>query len=270
MAEQFYDVSHAVRHALHRAYIRKCLDNFADNSNVIQFTSAEFTGPLSFVQFWLDTISEWKKETGRHPLIALSCTKDVQDSILNDPTREGVVDLIDFRYWCQTERGLFAPKGGQNLSPRQFERQWKGGRPTDLDLARMTSEYRQRYPGKPVICDFPQAKWAYVCAGGSMPNLPRTTDAHLLDAIPHMKPWPEACNEHQWVLREAGRQYLIYCSSDSVHSLDLSGEKGSFTLQTINIKTGTVEDTKKQYSLSQLSDRKQHPAPAVYWLTRTP
>jgi hypothetical protein len=153
----------------------------------------------------------------------------VQDSILNDPNRKDVADFIDFRYWWQTERGLFAPKGGQNLAPRQFERQWKGGRPTDLDLARMTAEYRNRYPAKPIICDSSQAAWAYLCAGGSMPNLPRTTDTRLLAAIPHTQPWPEACNEHQWVLRQPGRQYLIYCASDALHPLDLSIDKGFFT-----------------------------------------
>jgi hypothetical protein len=270
MAEQFYDVSHPARRALHRAYIRKCLDNFADNSNVIQFTSAEFTGPLSFVQFWLDTVVEWKRETGRHPLIALSCTQDVQDSTLNDPTRKDAVDLIDFRYWWQTERGVFAPNGGQNLAPRQFERQWKGGRPTDLDLARMTAEYRQRFPTKPVICDFPQAAWAYLCAGGSVPNLPRTTDARLLAAIPRMHPWPEACTDHQWALREPNRQYLIYCASDSLHPLDLSIDKSAFILQTIDLRTGAITETNKQISLFQLSDlRKQNRSPTLYWLIRT-
>jgi hypothetical protein len=269
MAEQFYDISHPVRSALHRAYIRKCLDNFATNSNVIQFTGAEFTGPLSFVQFWLDTISEWKQETGHNPLIALSCTKDVQDSILNDPTRRDAVDIIDFRYWWQTQRGLFAPKGGQNLAPRQFERQWKGGRPTDVDLARMTAEYRQHYPAKPVICDFPQAAWAYLCAGGSMPNLPRTTDARLLGAIPHMQPWPEACNENQWVLREPGRQYLIYCTSASSLRLHNSQEKSPLILRTIDPKTGAITEEEKRFSWTQFAElRRTDSSPAIYWLMR--
>jgi hypothetical protein len=271
MAEQFYDVSDPARRALHRAYIRKCLDNFATNSNVIQFTSAEFTGPLSFVQFWLDTVIEWKRETERHPLVALSCTKDVQDSILNDSTRKDAVDLIDFRYWWQTGRGHFAPKGGQNLSPRQFERQWKGGRPTDLDLARMTAEYRQRFLTKPVICEFPQAAWAYLCAGGSMPNLPRTTDARLLAAIPRMQPWPEGCTDHQWVLRDSDSQYLIYCASDSLDPLDHSIDKHPLTLQRIDPITGAITETNKQISLSQLSDlKKQNRSPTLYWLIRTP
>ena len=63
MAEQFYDATNPVRRALHRGFIRQNLDNFKDNANVIQFTSAEFSGPLHFVQFWLDTIGEWKKRT---------------------------------------------------------------------------------------------------------------------------------------------------------------------------------------------------------------
>jgi hypothetical protein len=269
MAEQFYDVSHPARRALHRAYIRKCLDNFATNSNVIQFTSAEFTGPLSFVQFWLDTITEWKRETGRHPLIALSCTKDVQDSILDDPARKDAVDIIDFRYWWKTQRGLFAPKGGQNLAPRQFERQWKGGRPTDFDLARMTAEYRQRYPTKPVICDFPNAAWAYLCAGGSMPNLPRTTDARLLAAIPRMRPWPEACNENQWVLREPDGQCLIYSASGSLHEIKFSATESTFGLQTIDLKTGTLTETTKQLSAGQLSNfGRENKAPSVYWICK--
>jgi len=61
-AELFYDVTHPVRRELASPYIRQCLDNFTNNANVIQFTSAEFTGPLHFVQFWLDTIGEWERD----------------------------------------------------------------------------------------------------------------------------------------------------------------------------------------------------------------
>jgi hypothetical protein len=75
MAEQFYDVTQPVRRGLHRAFIRQCLTNFVDRSNVIQFTSAEYTGPLAFMQFWTDTIGEWEKETGHKAMVALSCTK---------------------------------------------------------------------------------------------------------------------------------------------------------------------------------------------------
>ena len=62
MAEQFYDISNAERRKIHQAYIYQCLNNFKDNTGVIQLIGAEFTGPLHFVQFWIDTIKEWEKE----------------------------------------------------------------------------------------------------------------------------------------------------------------------------------------------------------------
>src|SRR5436190_18145787 len=86
-AEQFYDVSNPVRRELHKKYIRQCLNNFKDNNGVIQLIGEEFTGPTHFVKFWLDVIKEWEKETGKHPIIGLSVTKDVQDSIDRKSTR---------------------------------------------------------------------------------------------------------------------------------------------------------------------------------------
>ncbi len=237
-AELFYDVTHPVRRELHRRYIRQCLDNFATNSNVIQFTSAEFTGPLAFMEFWIDTIAEWEREVSGAPLIALSATKDVQDAILSDPKRSAVVDVIDFRYWWRTDAGEFAPPGGKNLAPRQFERQWRGGRPNDRHLAGMAAEYRARYPDKPLICDFDTAGWEWVCAGGSMPRLPRTTDPALLAAIPHMQPWPEASTNGVRALRAAGSQMLIYANERT--SVDLSGETGMFRVITVDRRTGSV------------------------------
>src|SRR6185437_9591720 len=104
---------------------------------------AEFSGPLHFVQFWLDTVGEWKAENpGSKEIIALAAPKNVQDSILADTKRAAVVDVIAFRYWWQTDKGLYAPEGGLNLSPRQFERQYHGGAPSDLNLAAMAAEYR--------------------------------------------------------------------------------------------------------------------------------
>ena len=268
MAEQFYDVTHPVRRPLHRAYIRKCLENFATNSNVIQFTSAEFTGPLAFMEFWLDTIGEWERETGRHPLVALSCTKDVQDAVLADPKRSAAVDLIDFRYWWQTAKGLFAPPGGKNLAPRQFERQWKGGRPTDTDLARMAAEYRQQHPGKAVICDFDSAGWAYLCAGGSLPRLPRTTDTRLLAGIPRLQPWPEASSPGRWVLRGRG-EYLVYLGRDANPALDLSHEGGMFVAKWVDLKTGEITLVPKSIPGVKSARLPRSPdATEVFWLTK--
>ena len=172
MAEQFYDLSNSNRRKLHRAYIRKQLDNFGSNANVIHLTSAEYTGPLHFVQFWLDTIAEWQQETKRDPLIALSATKDVQDAILADDARRPVVDVIDVRYWWYKSDGsLYAPQGGQNLAPRQHARQMKAGGINGEQAARAVREYREKYPNKAVIFSADGAERfgeAIRSAGGSL------------------------------------------------------------------------------------------------------
>ncbi len=158
MAAEFYDLSDPSYRAIHRAYIRHCLENLADEPNVIHTLSAENSGPLSFMKFWLDVVAEWETETGRHPLIALSAGKDVQDAILADPKRSAVVDVIDLTYWFRTPSGKeFAPKGGTDLAPRQHLRWWKGGRPNAGSIAAMAREYRAKYPGKAVITGLPEA-----------------------------------------------------------------------------------------------------------------
>jgi hypothetical protein len=237
-ADLFYDVTNPVRRQLHENFIRQNLDNFTNHANVIQFTSEEYTGPLPFMQFWLDTIGRWEGETKRHPLVALSAPKDVQDAILADAQRAAVVDVIDFKYWWQTDKGLFAPDGGQNLSPRQFERQWKGGRPNDNNLAQMAAEYRAKFPGKAVLNDAGKGSWAYLCGGGSIPDLPKTTDARLLAAIPRMQPWPVNDGRKIWVLREPGQSYLIY--GNRGEELDWSGESGAFRLNAVDLRNGKV------------------------------
>jgi hypothetical protein len=224
---------------------------------------------LHFVQFWLDTIGEWEKSGGpRRPIIALSCTKDVQDAVLADANRSAVVDVIDFRYWWQAENGLYDPQGGKNLSPRQHERlwkeekRWKGGPPNDRDLAQMAAEYRVRYPAKAVINNAGRASWAYLCAGGSLPQLPRSVDARLLAAIPRMQPWPEASTKDRHVLREAGKQLLIYRGSDS--ELDLSNESGVFHVNVVNPRSG---DTTAGESVSA-GKKIKLPNAEVIWLTK--
>jgi hypothetical protein len=239
MAEQFYDETNPVRRAFHEKFIRQNLDNYTNNANVIQFTSAEFTGPLHFMQFWLDTVAAWEKQhAGSKPIIALSCTKDVQDAILTDEKRSAAVDVIDFRYWWRTDKGEFAPNGGLNLAPRQFERQFRGGKPNDANLAQMAAEYRAKFPGKAVIQNAGKSGWAFVCAGGSIPELPKTTDEKLLAAIPKMQPWQSDYGRKIWALRESGKQMLVYASRGA--ELDLSGESGAFRLNEVNERTGKV------------------------------
>jgi hypothetical protein len=158
MADAFYDVTHPVRRTLHRAYIRQCLANLAAETNVIHTLSAENSGPLQFMQFWLDVVAEWEAETGNRPLIALSAPKDVQDAILADAQRATVIDVIDLTYWWRTADGQeFAPKGGQNLAPRQHLRLWKGGKPSAATISAAARDYRAKFPGKAVISGLREA-----------------------------------------------------------------------------------------------------------------
>jgi hypothetical protein len=266
IAPQFYDVSDPTRRALHARYIQQCLSNFTNDANVIQVTSAEFTGPLAFERFWLDTIADWEKKTKNRPLIALCVTKDVQDSILADKRRAAIANAILFRYWWQTDKGLFAPESGQNKSPRQFERQWKGGAPTDENLAAMTTEYRRKYPDKAILASGEDVAfhgaWAFLCAGGSMPDLPKTIDQSLIAAIPKMQPWIADQKKRTWALREPGKQMLIYTGENS--ELDSSAETGAFHLCQINMTTG---ETRSETQTIRLGGKISLDA-GVYWLTR--
>ncbi|HEY1378071.1 MAG TPA: DUF6298 domain-containing protein, partial [Gemmataceae bacterium] len=274
MAEAFYDPTHPVRRELHRAYIRRCLDAFADNANVVQLTSGEFTGPLAFVQFWLDTVREWQAETGKPVLVGLSCTKDVQDTILADPVRGPSVKVIDLRYWWYTGGGsLYAPKGGQNLAPRQHLREWAGDRSfSPAAAARMVREYRDRYPDKAVLCSIDKADgWAVLAAGGSAPNLPATTDERLLAAVPRLRPFSPktGLTDGQRALADPGRDYLVYSADGGRVRLDLSADAGSFVARRVNLRTGRCEAAGEPVAGGRVVDLEPPGGGAwVVWLTR--
>ncbi len=245
-AHLFYDVHHPVRRPLHEAYIRQCLDNFADNTNVIQFTAAEYTGPLEFVQFWLDTIAAWEKKTGKKVLVALSTTKDVQDAILADAVRAEVVNVIDIRYWhYQADGTPYAPAGGKNLAPRQHARILKP-RPSSFDqVLRAVREYRLKYPEKAVIysADGPDDGWAVLMGGGSLPNLRARLDPNLLAAIVRMQPADLVVDaDRQWCLAEIGANYLVYSAQEKPITLDLTAAKGDFAVCWIDPASGKMTD----------------------------
>lgn len=267
MAEAFYDVTHPVRRELHRAYIRQCLANLADEPNVIHTLSAEYSGPRHFMEFWLDVVGEWEAETGKRPLVALSAPKDVQDAILADAKRAALIDVIDFTYWWRTENGKeYAPAGGTKLAPRQHQRLWKGGPPNAVSIAGMVREYREKFPAKAIITGLDAADgWAFAAAGGSLPKLPATTDARLLAALPKMTPL--AATKMEWSLGEKGAQYFLYAAKGGALRLDLRGETGGFTVHQVDLASGNLRAA-QTVTAGAVLILPISATPAAVWLTR--
>jgi hypothetical protein len=273
MAEAFYDVSHPVRRELHRAYIRHCLDVLGGCPNVVFQTGDEFTGPLHFVRFWLDTVGEWQKETGKKVLVGLSCTKDVQDAVLADPARAGLVSVIDLKYWWYTADGrAYDPKGGENLAPRQQLRTWKGSKSrSDASVARAVREYRAKYPDKAVTVSLAGANgWAVLAAGGSAPRLPPGTDLALRAALPRMRPFePKGLARGALALADPGRDYLVWAPAGGPITLDLSDRTESFTAGWVSPRTGKVTAAPTPVRGGRVAElRPPADGPAVLWLTR--
>ena len=245
MAEQFYDVNHPVRRELHRNYIRKCLDNFAENGSVIQFTSAEFTGPLHFVQFWLDVIAEWEAETGKNALVALSATWDVTDAILKDPERMKAVDILDIRYWRPTINGYSGHPGGLNMAERQMGRVAahpsqadfnKGnfkGKTMDERVYETISDFRQQFPDKAVLYSAGGGGWTAFMAGASLCNLPAGLPEGFLKTAAQVDVIPDISN---WVMGKKGVGYIAYGQREV--EIDLTGDAQTYHAQWLNARSG--------------------------------
>jgi hypothetical protein len=265
-ADPFYDTTNVVRKKLHKAYIGQCLDNFKNNSGVIQLIGNEFTGPLHFVQFWTDVIDQWEKENKKREIIGLSTTKDVQDAILADKKRSSVIDLIDIRYWHYQEDGTtYEPKGGQNLAPRQHARLLKPKRTSFEQVYRAVSEYRKKYPNKAVTYSgdsYDQLGWAVFMATGSMAVLPQLPIEFLSDAS-SMK-MMESNSDKQWMLSN-GKDFIVYANSNDPVKMNLPA--GSYQIKLIDPKTGKLlaeekriqGGTVREFSLGQQT-------PVVLWV----
>ena len=266
MADQFYDLSHKNRKELHQQFIRKSLQNFKYNSNVIQLASAEYTGPLHFMEFWLDEVKKWKTETSGEGIIGLSATKDVQDAILNDSKRSKTVDLIHIRYWHYRDDGsAYAPEGGKNLAPRQHARKMKTGKETEEQIYRAVREYRENYPEKAVLYSTYTASrfgWATFMAGGSLAQIPEIeiTDfyKHLVDTKVSKK---QNYKSDYWALENFGKSYLYYLVKTNTVNLDLTNYKGKYNVFWIDIKNGEIvsEDTirgKRNHKLTNPTNKK--------------
>ena len=256
-ATLFYDITNPTLRQLHRQYIRQSLDAFKGHSNVIHSIGEEFTGPLHFVQFWLDVIAEWERDNGP-VLVALAVNKDVQDSILNDPTRAKIVDFIDIEQWFYHNKGEYAPPGGVNMAQRQYMRKIRTGSARFEDVYRAVSEYRTKYPDKAVIYSaqkYAEHGWASIMAGGSCANIP-VTDSRFLKSLTAMKP------------RETVDAYLlegpdgwVVCAKQGATNVSLDLGKKKYTLYQIDQKSGVFR------KLGKLKDTAVMKDSCIYWIT---
>ncbi len=265
-AERFYDLSDPVRKELHRKYIRQCLDNFEDNNGVIQTIGFEFTGPLHFVRFWIDVIQEWETETGRTPVIALSTTKDVQDSILADPVRSKVIDLIDIRYWTsRADESLFAPEGGKSLAPRQQGRISKVVKLSFDQVYNDVLTYRTKYPEKAVCYSYdlsPAYGWPVFMAGGSLAALPKIQAEGFLESASEMSVAGRFKLQH----KDGG--CILYFRKGSVREIDLKNGKGKFRMVQINPADGKVLGKTTTIEAGKFIQLGNAPDDVVVWLKR--
>lgn len=248
-ANLFYDITNPTLRELHRQYIRQSLDAFKGQPNVIHSIGEEFTGPLHFVQFWLDVIAEWEQENGK-VLVDLAVNKDVQDAILNDPVRSKVVNIIDIEQWFYHDKGEYAPPGGVNMAQRQYMRKIRTGSARFPDVYRAVSEYRQQYPDKAVVYSAqkaPEMCWASLMAGGSCAAIP-VTDKAFLEELAQMTPQPSVV---QGIYSLEGPNGYLICCDTADFTLDL--KPGKYALYQIDAKSGAItylRDVTESVSLS--------------------
>ena len=244
-ATLFYDVTNPTLRQLHRQYIRQSLDAFKGQPNVIHSIGEEFTGPLHFVQFWLDVIAEWEQENGR-VLVDLAVNKDVQDAILKDPQRSKVVDIIDIEQWFYHNKGTYAPPGGVNMAPRQYQRKIRTGSARFEDVYRAVSEYRSQYPDKAVAYSAqkaPELCWASLMAGGSCAAIP-VRDEALLKAISTMQ--ADNSQAEKGIYRLSGpHDALIFKDTDDALPVDKTQK-----IVLVDMKRGTLAPLKQRGTLT--------------------
>ncbi len=261
-ADYFYDLNNRPLRDLHHQYIFQTLDALAGQPNVIHSIGEEFTGPLHFVKFWLQTIDEWERLHGQKVLVSLAVNKDVQDAVLADPRLARIVDIINVEQWYYHSKGIYAPDGGLNMAPRQYARQIKAGSVRFEDVYRAVSEYRQRYPDKAVMYyaqQYPALGLAVLFAGGSCPNV-GLGDKQLLADVAQMKPSVQGSS--CYILSDPGRGALIL---NRGNACSVSLEPGEYQVRKIDPRTG--ESTLVQ-AKQQVSGTVSMEAAALYWYKR--
>ena len=282
VADWFYDIGNAHMADLHRQYIRRNLEAFRDQPNVVHYISEEYTGPHHFTRFWVETIRDWEQETGCHPLVALAATKDVQDSILADPLLAPTIDIIDIRYWHYKTLGekgsgrgarddgkdVYDPQGGVNLAPRQHARIQPVGKVSFADAYRAVSEYRERYPDKAVVYyaqNYPQMAWAVLMAGGSASGV-KIADAKLRRQLTTMHIVGDLKRTDAKVL-QADNCALVYGLADGTLTVD-GLVPGRYVVSEIDTRSGMTVGKGQTLTAKGGSVAIDVSENHVYWLRR--
>ncbi|MBO0361128.1 DUF4158 domain-containing protein [Hymenobacter sp. BT186] len=241
LGNEFYDPTNASLRDLHRAYIVHTLDELGGSQNILFNLGFQFSGPLSFQQFFLQTVGEWERKNNRTVRVVLNTTKDITDAILAHADLARQVDVIDTRYWQYRPDGLFsngdalwAPPGGQNSSFREmvsetFLQASDYPLPTTQELLyRQVREYTTRFPDKAVVSIANDiSPIPSLMAGGAQVVMGSTKDRgnghltfasfvqqHLASRLMHLKPDNSFLKDstQTWCLTEASRSTVLLYS----------------------------------------------------------
>jgi hypothetical protein len=265
----FYDVSNGVRRDLHRRYIRHCLDVLKGSANVVYGVDQEYSGPLSFVQFWLDTIADWEKENDRKVYIALDIPKAEMDAILADPVRGPMISAIDFRKWFYRPDGsLYTVIGGINQAPREQAINI----PSDSELQKLRQRMSdpKSYPGWTIIWSDDFWRMIQDLRDGSPAMRYRAwreyrdefPEVVLLDQVDEFPTLTAAIGRNipaatralmrpaavirgqrgtSWAIAIPGKDYLVYTMDGKAVELDLTKERETFRLSWLDSASNAMQ-----------------------------
>jgi len=183
-----------------------------------------------------------------------------------------LVDLIDIRYWYYEADGKeYAPKGGQNLAPRQHARLLKPKKTSFEQVYRAVLEYRKKYPAKAVVYSgdsYDEFGWAVFMAGGSLPVLPKNTNKEFLLSASEMLPvgLPNV-STGQWALGNSKNELIVYSRSHTIQ-LDLSKTPNQYLVRWIDSKTGSVTNKEEKVAGGKKIEIKKQEEGIILWLTR--
>ena len=291
LGNEFYNPDNASLRDLHRAYIFHTLDELGSHPNIIFNLGFQFSGPLAFQRFFLQTIAEWERRHNRHVRVVLTTTKDITDAILADAALARQVDVIDTRYWQYRPDGLFAngdslwaPPGGTNHSFREmvseaFLQASDYPLPTTQELLyRQVREYTARFPDKAVVAIANDSSpIPALMAGGAQVVMGSTkargnghvpfeafVQQHLASQLMHLKPDNSGLEDstRTWCLTDASRStVLLYSLSGEEIQVSKPFSNSTYTgvwydpLSERVLPAGTVKQMAKGYSIPKPTPR---------------